>query len=40
MKRDMFFVLFFLPIAATAEDFGGAWIASVHNINFPSSEGL
>jgi hypothetical protein len=30
----------FCLMAATADDFRGAWIASVHNINFPSSEGL
>jgi hypothetical protein len=29
-----------LPIAATADEFRGEWIASVHSINFPSSEGL
>jgi hypothetical protein len=40
MKRDLCFVLFLLPIAATADDFRGEWIASGHNINFPSSEGL
>ena len=29
-----------LPLSVAADDFRGAWIASVHNINFPSSQGL
>lgn len=33
------FALLLLPLTAFA-DFRGAWIASVHNINFPSSPGL
>ncbi len=32
--------LLFLPMAAFASDFRGAWIASVYNINFPSRPGL
>ena len=36
----LFIVLLLLPFTVTADDFRGAWIASVHNINFPSSEGL
>jgi hypothetical protein len=38
MQCDLFFVLFFLLLAAKADDF--SWPASVHNINLPSSEGL
>jgi uncharacterized lipoprotein YddW (UPF0748 family) len=36
------FVLRFVPFAHSldSDEFRGAWIASVHNINFPSSEGL
>ena len=41
MKLSLFFsIALLLPLTATADDFRGAWIASVHNINFPSSEGL
>jgi hypothetical protein len=39
MKFGLFLALF-LPLAALAEDFRGAWIASVFNINFTTSEGL
>ena len=40
MKPSLLFVAFLLPLTVTADDFRGAWIASVHNINFPSSGGL
>ena len=39
MKFGLFLALL-LPLAALADDFRGAWIASVFNINFPASEGL
>lgn len=35
----VFLACLLLPLAAFA-DFRGAWVASVHNINFPSSQGL
>lgn len=38
MKRCLLF--FLLPLAAMAGEFRGAWVASVHNINFPSKRGL
>ena len=38
MKR-LLFVLLLLPVAVMAGEFRGAWVASVHNINFPSGQG-
>ena len=40
MIPHLLFALLVLPLAALANDFRGAWIASVHNINFPTSQGL
>ena len=40
MKPGLLLVVFLLPLTAIADDFRGAWIASVFNINFPSSPGL
>lgn len=38
MKKILLLCLLF-PLAVVAEDFRGAWIASVFNINFPSDKG-
>lgn len=35
----LFLALFLVPLTVLAGDFRGAWIASVYNINFPSSTG-
>src|ERR1700704_1646548 len=40
MRQSLLPAVLLLPLCAAAEDFRGAWIASVHNINFPSSQGL
>lgn len=38
MKKLLLLCLLF-PLAVIADDFRGAWVASVHNINFPSEKG-
>jgi len=38
MKKILLLCLLF-PLAVVAEDFRGAWVASVFNINFPSDKG-
>jgi uncharacterized lipoprotein YddW (UPF0748 family) len=40
MRKLLLITTVLLPLSLTADDFRGAWIASVHNINFPSSQGL
>src|SRR4029434_5455981 len=40
MRKLLLLTTVLLPLSLTADDFRGAWIASVHNINFPSSQGL
>jgi uncharacterized lipoprotein YddW (UPF0748 family) len=40
ITRLLAFILLLSPAIALAGDFRGAWVASVHNINFPSKEGL
>ena len=40
MRKLLLLTTVLLPLSVTADDFRGAWIASVHNINFPSSQGL
>lgn len=39
MKKKLLLLLL-LPLTAMAADFRGAWVASVHNINFPGATGL
>ena len=40
MRKLLLLTTVLLPLVCVADDFRGAWIASVHNINFPSSQGL
>ena len=40
MRKLLLLTTVLLPLSVIADDFRGAWIASVHNINFPSSQGL
>src|SRR4029434_4353073 len=40
MKPSFLLAVLLLPLTVAAEEFRGAWIACVHNINFPSSDRL